>query len=74
MGSAPSPPEDIPDCLSANLDQVTACNFSRVGHRISGGGLDGIDVPGATAEAATVQQAGGTYADVAPWFCTAKRA
>jgi hypothetical protein len=70
MGSVPSPPDNIPDCLSANLNQVSACDFPRAGHRNSGGGLDGIDLAGGAAEAAAVRQAGGSYVDVAPWFCT----
>jgi hypothetical protein len=71
LGSAPSPPGYVPDCLSAHLGNVAACNFPRVGHRISGGGLDGIDVPGTDAEQAAVSRAGATYAADASWFCTA---
>ena len=67
----PSPPEDIPDCVSAHLDDLEACNFLRAGQRNSGGGLDGIDVAGAAAEATTVARAGGKYVDPDPWFCTA---
>jgi peptidoglycan/LPS O-acetylase OafA/YrhL len=70
MGSVPSPPDNIPDCLSANLNQVSACDFSRAGHRISGGGLDGVDLAGDAAEEATVRNAGAWYVEVAPWFCT----
>lgn len=71
LGSVPSPPTDIPDCLSGELDDVAACEFSPVGQRVSGGGLVGIDQAGARAEATTVTSAGGRYVDVDPWFCTA---
>ncbi|HET6964977.1 MAG TPA: SGNH hydrolase domain-containing protein [Acidimicrobiales bacterium] len=71
IGQVPGPPDPIPDCLSANLDSVTACEFSPVARRVAGGGLVGVDRTGDTAEAATVRAAGGTYADVYPWFCTA---
>jgi peptidoglycan/LPS O-acetylase OafA/YrhL len=70
MGSVPSPPDEIPVCLSANLNRMAACDFPPAGHRISGGGLDGVDLAGASAEAAAVRQAGGSYVDVVPWFCT----
>ena len=69
LGSVPSPPEDVPDCVSAHLDHLEACNFLRAGQRNSGGGLDGIDLAGAAAEATTVARAGGRYADSEPWFC-----
>jgi hypothetical protein len=70
LGSAPSPFTNVPDCLSGHIDDTSACAFSPVGQRISGGGLVGIDQPGAAAEAATVRAGGGIYANVAPWFCT----
>jgi hypothetical protein len=70
LGSVPSPPQDIPDCVSAHLDHLEACNFLRAGQRNSGGGLDGIDLAGAAAEATTVARAGDRYADPEPWFCT----
>ena len=53
------------------LDHVSACEFSPVGQRVSGGGLVGLDRPVTRSEAATVSQAGGLYADIDPWFCTA---
>lgn len=70
IGSAPSPPFSIPTCLSANLNDVPACDFSPIGRHVSGGGLVGIDQAGEAAEAATVRSSGGVYANVAPWFCT----
>jgi hypothetical protein len=70
IGQVPGPPDPIPDCLSANLDDVPACEFSPVGRRVAGGGLVGVDRAGDAAEAATVRAGGGTYADVYPWFCT----
>ena len=70
IGAAPGPVLNVPDCLSANLSNVPACDFSPVGHRVSGGGLVGLDLIGDTAEAATARAAGALYADVRPWFCT----
>jgi peptidoglycan/LPS O-acetylase OafA/YrhL len=71
LGSAPGPTTAVPECLSANLDDVPACDFSPVGQRVGGGGLIGIDRSGDALEAATVRSNGGVYADVDPWFCTA---
>lgn len=69
MGSIPSPPDNIPICLSAHPDDVADCDFPRVGHRISGGGLDGNDQPGTEAEAAAVRAAGADYVHLERWFC-----
>ncbi|MST34666.1 hypothetical protein GHK86_18295 [Acidimicrobiaceae bacterium USS-CC1] len=71
MGSIPSPPNDIPVCLSAHPDAVAHCDFPRIGHRIPGGGLDGNDQPGLEAEARAVAAAGGHDIDVESWFCGA---
>jgi peptidoglycan/LPS O-acetylase OafA/YrhL len=70
IGSAPSPFTNVPDCLSAHIDDTAACGFGPAGRRISGGGLVGIDQAGDAAEAATARAGGAVYADVAPWFCT----
>ena len=70
IGPAPGPVLNVPDCLSANLNDVAACDFSPVGRRVSGGGLVGLDQPGNAALAATTEAAGAVYADVRPWFCT----
>ncbi len=69
MGSIPSPPDYIPICLSAHPDDVAHCDFPRIGHRISGGGLDGNDQPGTLAEEAAVRATGADYVYVEPWFC-----
>lgn len=69
MGSIPSPPDNIPICLSAHPDDVADCDFPRVGHRISGGGLDGNDQPGTEAEAEAVRAAGADYVYLERWFC-----
>lgn len=70
IGAAPGPVLNVPDCLSANLSNVAACDFSPVGRRVSGGGLVGLDLPGNAAEAVATRAAGAVYADVRPWFCT----
>jgi peptidoglycan/LPS O-acetylase OafA/YrhL len=71
LGSIPGPDATVPDCLSASLSDVPACDFSPAGHRVNGGGLVGVDQAGQAAEAAAVRAASGTFADVVPWFCTA---
>ena len=70
IGSVPGPVLNVPDCLSAHLNNVPACDFSPAGRRVSGGGLVGLDLTGNAAEAATARAAGAVYADVRPWFCT----
>jgi len=61
LGPVPKPPFDVPGCLSVHLSDAPACTESR---------SQGINGAGMAAERAAVQGAGGTYLDVAPWFCT----
>jgi peptidoglycan/LPS O-acetylase OafA/YrhL len=70
LGSTPSPPQSIPDCLSGRLDDIPGCQFSPVGQRVSGGGLVGVDQAGNRAESASVTSAGGQFLDLVPLFCT----
>lgn len=70
IGSTPSPPQSIPDCLSGRLDDIPGCQFSPLGRRVSGGGLVGVDQAGNRAESAAVTAAGGQFLDVVPLFCT----
>ena len=71
LGSVPSPPEDIPDCVSAHLDRSGGVQFFRSGSETPAAGWTASTWPGAAAEATTVARAGGTYVDPDPWFCTA---
>ncbi len=70
IGPIPSPGTSIPVCLSANLNNVPACNVpNQEGH--AGVGLVGYRETGLVAEQQTVEHAGGTFVNVQPWFCTA---
>lgn len=71
MGSVPSPDADIPDCVSAHPDKLQACDVPKAETHVGGGGMVGVDSKGQAAEATVVQKAGGTFADVTPWFCAA---
>jgi peptidoglycan/LPS O-acetylase OafA/YrhL len=71
LGSVPSPPQDIPDCLSAAITDVGRCDFPAAGRRVGGGGLWGVDFAGQAAEAQAVTASGARYIDTVPWFCTA---
>jgi peptidoglycan/LPS O-acetylase OafA/YrhL len=64
MGPTPkSSTQDVPACLSANLDQVSACLTP----------TDvAVDHAGLTAEELAVERAGGAYVDVTPWVCTSE--
>lgn len=64
MGAIPKPPADIPNCLSAHLSDVTACDLNR-GATVNGAGI-------AAEQRATIA-AGGSYLNVIPLFCTATR-
>jgi hypothetical protein len=70
LGPVPSPPQDIPDCVSAHLDDVTACDVPDTYGR-DGIGLVGYDLAGLVAERANVTAAGGFFVNVRRWFCTA---
>jgi peptidoglycan/LPS O-acetylase OafA/YrhL len=64
IGPVPKPPFNVPDCLSAHLDDAAACT-EPVSTEINDAGM--------AAERSYVTAAGGTYLDVQPWFCTATR-
>ena len=68
LGPIESPDWVVPDCLSAHLDDVQACNVTpRETH--AGPGLVGYDNAGIIAERNAVVRAGGAFVDVKPWFC-----
>jgi peptidoglycan/LPS O-acetylase OafA/YrhL len=69
LGPVESPDWVVPDCLSAHLNDVRACNVSpREAH--DGPGLVGYDNAGIIAERNAVVRGGGAFVDVKPWFCT----
>jgi len=63
LGPTPDPAIPVPTCLSAHLDDATACSASRYA----------LDVPGAAAESAAIKASGGQWADLTELFCTANR-
>jgi hypothetical protein len=64
LGPIPNPQKVVPVCLSAHLDDATACEPSRA---------SAVDPSGIAAEAAAVQAGGGDYADLTDLFCTTDR-
>lgn len=52
----------VPDCLSDNLDDATACDIPK--------GPPAVNIQGIQQEQAAVTAAGATYVDTQPWFCT----
>ena len=68
LGSVESPDWVVPDCLSAHIYDVPACNVTpRQTH--DGPGLVGYDNAGIIAERTAVVRGGGAFVDVKPWFC-----
>jgi hypothetical protein len=61
ISATPRPNGDVPNCLSANLDNVGACTQSQSA---------AVDSNGLAAEQATVQAAGGRFVNVTPLLCT----
>jgi hypothetical protein len=57
MGPTPKPPADVPSCLAAHLNNVSACDFPRA---------VAVNAAGQTAEKHAVITAGGGYLDVTP--------
>jgi peptidoglycan/LPS O-acetylase OafA/YrhL len=64
LGPIPNPGSDVPDCLSAHLDDVAACSPPR---------STAVNDPGIAAETAAVTAGGGRYADLTALFCTVGR-
>jgi peptidoglycan/LPS O-acetylase OafA/YrhL len=64
LGPIPNPQSVVPLCLSAHLDDATACSQPR---------STAVNETGIAAEAATTKAAGGRYADLADLFCTTER-
>ncbi len=64
LGPVPDPQSTVPTCLSAHLDDVSACSPS-VQAAVNRDGIEG--------EQATVSAAGGQYADLTHLFCTQER-
>lgn len=70
MGPVPSPDEVVPNCLSAHLSDVSACNITPRDRHV-GIGQVGYDNAGLVTEQAAVRAAGAYFVNVKPWFCTA---
>ncbi|WP_431230970.1 acyltransferase family protein [Mycolicibacterium psychrotolerans] len=64
LGPIPDPQSVVPVCISAHLDDVTACEPKR---------SLAVNASGIAAESAAVKSAGGNYADITDLFCTAER-
>src|ERR1700722_16023504 len=64
LGPVPDPHFDVPTCLSAHLDNVTACVPRR---------SKAVNEPGIAAESAATEAGGGHYADLTELFCTSDR-
>nr|WP_234818058.1 acyltransferase family protein [Mycolicibacterium sphagni] len=64
LGPIPDPQSVVPVCLSAHLNDATACEPQR---------SSAVNASGIAAEAAAVKSGGGHYADLTDLFCTADR-
>jgi hypothetical protein len=64
LGPVPDPRSIVPDCLSAHLDDATACSPPT---------SLAVNRSGVAAEAAATQAGGGRYADLTELFCAADR-
>jgi peptidoglycan/LPS O-acetylase OafA/YrhL len=64
VGPIPDPHSTVPNCLSAHLNDATACSPLRT---------VGVNDAGLATEASATAAGGGQYADVTDLFCTADR-
>ena len=64
LGPVPDPHSVVPICLSAHLNDASACSPPR---------STAVDESGIAAESAATRAAGGQYADLTELFCTADR-
>ncbi|HEY2504183.1 MAG TPA: acyltransferase family protein [Mycobacterium sp.] len=64
LGPIPDPHSEVPNCLSGDLDDATACSPPR---------STAVNEPGIAAESNATKAGGGHYADLTKLFCTADR-
>jgi peptidoglycan/LPS O-acetylase OafA/YrhL len=64
LGPVPAPHREVPICVSAHLDNASACTPTRSA---------AVNPPGIAAEAAAAQAGGGQYVDLTDLFCTTDR-
>ena len=64
FGPVADPHGSVPTCLSAHMDDVSACSPAR---------SVGLNDEGIAAEAAAARAGGGQYADLSDLFCTSQR-
>ncbi len=61
MGDVPYPPGLVPNCLSAHLSDLAACEIKKAPPAFNSAHV--------RKEAGVVEAAGGAYIDTEPWFC-----
>lgn len=64
LGPIPDPHSTVPECLSAHLDDASACGQDRA---------VAVNATGIASEAAATAAGGGEYVDLSDLFCTAQR-
>ena len=64
LSQVPDPHSTVPTCVSAHMDDASACAPSR---------SEGLNDAGIAAEAAATMAGGGQYAELSELFCTADR-
>ncbi len=64
LSQAPDPHSTVPTCVSAHMDDATACSPAR---------SEGLNESGIAAEAEATTAGGGQYAELSELFCTADR-
>jgi hypothetical protein len=64
MGAIPKPPVDVPTCLSAHMNSVQDCDFSRA---------NTVNKAGIAKEVQTATRAGAAYLNLIPFMCGTSR-
>jgi peptidoglycan/LPS O-acetylase OafA/YrhL len=64
LGPVPDPHSTVPTCVSAHMDDASACSSARP---------EGLNEAGIAAEAVATKAGGGQYAELSDLFCTTDR-
>ena len=64
LGPVPDPHSTVPTCVSAHMDDASACSSARP---------EGLNETGIAAEAVATKAGGGQYAELSDLFCTTDR-